>query len=132
MNFDKTGANRYSAKIIDSSKELSTKQGMQICDMSQHKGLSELVKTGEIIEIDVAGYAVVSIHNPKAKNQQDYDYLVVIAKDGASYFTGSDSFCEQFFTIWEAMKDELSELKIEAYVGDSKNYETGFLTCRLV
>ena len=122
---------RYTAHVEESSHTLSPKQALIMCDMSSHSPLADCVKTGEVIPIDVAGYAVISIHNPKAKKEKNYKYFIVEDKDGKTYYTGSNSFVEQFMFFWDVMKDNMDEFQVEVFCQPSQNYETGFLTLRM-
>ncbi len=123
------------AEIVEASRDFSPRERLKIKDEKSHFALKVLTKEkSEIqeLEIDVAGYALVKVHNPRAKNNTDYEILVIEDKEGATYATSSNSFKEAFFEIWDEMEEHIEELKIKAYSLPSKNNENGFLTCSIV
>lgn len=126
---------RYTATIIESSRELSPREKLKFKDIKLHQTLKvaldpQVVESGGL-EIDVKGYAIVQINNPKSTKAKEYTYIVIEDKDGNTYFTGSNSFVDSFLEIYDVMKDEPEEFKIKVYGMPSKNYESGFLTCSI-
>lgn len=57
---------------------------------------------------DITGYVECHVHNDKS-DTPEYDKLVLIAKDGELYLTGSDSFKRGFIEIYEALTDDFVE-----------------------
>ena len=55
--------------------------------------------------LDITGYVECHVHNDKSETPE-YDKLVLIAKDGELYLTGSDSFKRGFIEIFEALTDD--------------------------
>ena len=88
--------------------------------------------------LDITGYVECHVHNDKS-DTQEYDKLVLIAKDGELYLTGSDSFKRGFIEIFEALTDDFVEdgiapqdrvYPILAFKAPSKNIKgKTFLCC---
>lgn len=88
--------------------------------------------------LDITGYVECHVHNDKS-DKQEYDKLVLIAKDGELYLTGSDSFKRSFIEIFEALTDDFVEdgiapqdrvYPILAFKAPSKNIKgKTFLCC---
>lgn len=122
----------YSVAIKESSFELSAKQRVAFKDTTNAVKIEELIKGGNNFVTDVAGYAVLNIHNEQSENK-DYDVYVIVAKDGTRYVTGSSAFFTSFIDIWNELKDETEEWAIEIYGKESKNYKgKQFITCSVV
>lgn len=121
----------YSAKIVDSSKELSAKEKIMMKDTTDAIRLDEATKQGAIIIKPVA-YAVVEIHNEQSENK-DYEVYIVIDEDGQRYVTGSESFFSTFRDIFDDMCGEEEEWSLKVYRVPSKNY-TGrdFISCSII
>lgn len=88
--------------------------------------------------LDITGYVECHVHNDKS-DTPEYDKLVLIAKDGGLYLTGSDSFKRGFIEIFEALTDDFVEdgispqdrvYPIVAFKSPSKNIKgKTFLCC---
>ena len=88
--------------------------------------------------LDITGYVECHVHNDKS-DSLEYDKLVLIAKDGELYLTGSDSFKRGFIEIFEALTDDFVEdgiapqdrvYPILAFKAPSKNIKgKTFLCC---
>ena len=88
--------------------------------------------------LDITGYVECHVHNDKS-DTPEYDKLVLIAKDGELYLTGSDSFKRSFIEIFEALTDDFVEdgiapqdrvYPILAFKAPSKNIKgKTFLCC---
>lgn len=88
--------------------------------------------------LDITGYVECHVHNDKS-DTAEYDKLVLIAKDGELYLTGSDSFKRGFIEIFEALTDDFVEdgiapqdrvYPILAFKAPSKNIKgKTFLCC---
>ena len=93
---------------------------------------------GEKTALDITGYVECHVHNDKS-DTPEYDKLVLIAKDGELYLTGSDSFKRGFIEIFEALTDDFVEdgiapqdrvYPILAFKAPSKNIKgKTFLCC---
>ena len=88
--------------------------------------------------LDITGYVECHVHNDKS-DTPEYDKLVLIAKDGELYLTGSDSFKRSFIEIFEALTGDFVEdgiapqdrvYPILAFKAPSKNIKgKTFLCC---
>ena len=88
--------------------------------------------------LDITGYVECHVHNDKS-DTPEYDKLVLIAKGGELYLTGSDSFKRGFIEIFEALTDDFVEdgiapqdrvYPILAFKAPSKNIKgKTFLCC---
>ena len=103
---------------------------VQLDDITSDDG----VKTA----LDITGYVECHVHNDKS-DTPEYDKLVLIAKNGELYLTGSDSFKRGFIEIFEALTDDFVEdgiapqdrvYPILAFKAPSKNIKgKTFLCC---
>ena len=122
----------YTSKVVDASRELSAREKVMMKDTSNCIRLDEETEKGKVI-IDLDFYVVLGIHNEKSEDK-DYENYVVIDKDGTKYVTGSQAFFSSLTEIVEEMYDAgETDIKIEVYRKDSKNYKgKQFITCSLV
>lgn len=103
---------------------------VQLDDITSEDG----IKTA----LDITGYVECHVYNEKS-DTSEYDKLVLIAKDGELYLTGSDSFKRGFIEIFEALTDDFVEdgispqdrvYPIVAFKSPSKNIKgKTFLCC---
>ena len=123
--------NDYTVTIIKTSKELSNKERIKIKDTMDAIGIDEATQSGAY-EIQPDVWALLSVHNEYARDNKDYDQLVILGADGEKYYTGSGSFIQAFIAIAEEMADDPEPWSISAYRVPSKNY-TGkeFLSCSI-
>lgn len=121
----------YSTKIVDTSRDISAKEKIQLKDTTGAIKLDEVLEQGALtIKPDM--YAVLSIHNEKSDNV-DYENYLVKDVDGNTYVTGSESFFSSFKDIFDDMQGEDEEWAIKIYKMDSKNYKgKQFITCSIV
>lgn len=120
----------YSAKVIESSRELDKREKIMYKDTSICTRLDEATKNGRI-KINPVLWLTVSVHNEKAKDRPDYNQYIIVDESGERYLTGSESFWRSFTSIAEEMDGE--EFSVEVYRLPSKNYSgKEFLTCSLV
>lgn len=125
----------YTAKIVEASRQFSAKERIALKDIRNATSLDEAVQPGESLIITPAEYAVVEIHNDKAKGDKDYTKYVILDNAGNKFYTGSGSFFRSFKEIWDEMKQEAAdeEYSIEAYKVESKNFSGKFfITCSIV
>lgn len=120
----------YSVEIVNTKKELTKKERIQIKDMTNVIKLDNATQEGDFeIEV-VANIVELKIHNDKS-NPQDYTNIVVIDGDGNRYATGSASFARSLKNIDEEMEDE--EYGIVCFRRPSQNYKgKDFLSCSLI
>ena len=129
-------ASNYTATITESSREFSAKERVMFKDLGNAESMIDFAKAaieqgGKAI-IDVADYAIISIHN-EATDDVDYTNYLLIAKNGNKYYTGSQSFWNSFINIYNEMKDSDEEWGVELNLLPSKNYKgKEILTCSLV
>lgn len=125
----------YEAVVAESSKELTAREKIRIKDVSDAISIDALLDEGAGAEINVGYYALLKIHNEKAKDK-DYEKIVIVDDAGTKYVTGSSSFMRSLFDIVSELKEagEDSEpFAIKVFRKDSKNYSGKyFITCSLV
>lgn len=122
----------YTVTISECSKELSAKEKLMFKDTSNAIKLDDLVSPEESFIMDVADYAVLSVHNEHSDNK-DYDVYIIIDKQGKKYVTGSKAFYESFIDIYTEMKNESEDWQIEVVKKESNNYKGKFfITCSIV
>lgn len=116
----------YKATITESSREFSAKERVMFKDMQNAESMIDFarnaIENGAKATIDVADYAVVSIHN-EATDDVDYTNYLIIDKNGNKYYTGSESFWNSFINIYNEMIDSKEEWGIELNLLPSKNYK---------
>lgn len=120
----------FKVTIIDGSKEFTAREKIKVKDTSAMVLLNDAVKTGDVI-IDVDGFAVLSVENPKAESGE-YTQTVLIDKNGTYYVTGSHSLHDSFIDIYADMKDEQEPWSLRVYTKPSKNFSGNFITCTIV
>lgn len=124
----------YSAEVIFQLHDLSKIQKVAIITNSAKK-LEELVPepgNGDFLLEGIANYARVAIHNEKARENKDYERLVIFTDDGGAFYTGSPTFSDRFTQIMELMEGE-SGWALSCEKGKSNNYKgKTFLTCKVV
>lgn len=121
----------YKVEIVETSKELSAKERIQLKDTTDAIKLDKATQV-DSVEIDVDYYAELSIHNDKA-DDKDYANYVIVDKLGARYVTGSPSFWSAFRNIFDEMATESEPWKLKVYRMPSKNREgKDFITCSLI
>lgn len=125
----------FEAKIIRSSRELTAREKIAYKSVQDATNIGTMIDqagTGFLIEVHTAIH--VHVTNDKAKNPE-YDQLIIIDKDGEKFNTGSESFMNAFWDIFDELEaaDALDEIiTIKAIRRPSKNYDSGFITCTLV
>ena len=124
----------YSAKVVESSKELTKKETVMFKDLSDAVNLSEFIDEHDgAVMVDVESWVELAIHNEKAKDGQNKDYnnFVVVDKNGTRYYTGSESFWSSFKDIWCEMCDATEEWMLKVYKKQSKG-KKDFITCSVM
>lgn len=121
----------YEVKIVETSKELSAKERIQLKDTTDAVKLDKATQV-EDVEIDVDYYAELSIHNEKSEDK-DYANYVIVDKSGERYVTGSPSFWSSFMNIFNEMANETEPWTLKVYRMPSKNREGKyFITCSII
>lgn len=119
----------YTAKIIETSRELSAREKIYMKDTCDAVSLNEL-ENGTILTID--NFVILDVHNERAENEKDYDLLVLLTNDGIKYKTSSVSFINSLTEINnEMVKDNELLDAIKVVKRSSKNFAGKFLTCTL-
>lgn len=127
----------YTSTFREASRELSPKERVMFKDMANATSLVDFAsaqrEAGEKAIIDVADYAVIDVHNPKAQDNVDYVIYLLIDKTGNKFYTSSEAFWGAFSNIYKEMAGSDEEWGIEAVLIPSKNYKgKEILTCSLV
>lgn len=121
----------YEVKIVETSKELSAKERIQLKDTTDAIKLDRATQA-DSVEIDVDYYAELSIHNEKSEDK-DYASYVIVDKSGERYVTGSPSFWTSFMNIFNEMANETEPWTLKVYRMPSKNREgKDFITCSII
>ena len=126
--------NEYKSEVVRASKELSSIEKVRLTDATGLTGLDKICKKGESVAITVDYYAIIHVVNPSAKTDsgKDYTSLVIYDTEGNGYKTSSDTFISRFETYMDAATDDgIENPTIFCTKGESANYESGFLTCRM-
>lgn len=125
--------NDYNAKIRTCSKELSAKERIILKDTANATKLDTLLEDGPI-EISIDYFAVIDVHNEKAKSDKDYSQIVIVDKGGNKFTSGSNSLIEAVTDMAEELADEgIEDFTISVFRKPSKNYSGKyFITCSLV
>lgn len=122
----------FSAKIIETSKELTKKQEVMLKQLTDAIKLDKATNYEEDVIIDVDSYAILSVHNDKAEDP-DYTTYVIIDKNGQKYTTGSPSFWSAFMGIFEDMAGSGEEWQLKVFKLPSRNREgKDFITCTII
>lgn len=121
----------FKAEIIESSKELSKKERVQLKDTKDCIKVDEKLNAEGSFTIDISGYVILRVHNEQARGDKDYEQMILLSKEGEKYLTGSRSFMNAFASIYEEMEGE--DISIKVYSLPSKNYQgKSFIICSLV
>lgn len=141
----KTTNPNYSANIEFASKTLTAKEKVMLKDTTNALSLDTLTQPKAIMDgdkqvgmepqsvvIDPSFYAVLAVHNDKAKDK-DYKKYIIVDKAGNKYITGSESLMRSFVDIMDEMEGSDEEFQVEVYRMPSKNFQgRDFLTCSIV
>lgn len=124
----------YTAIIKESSKELSVKERISIKDTTSALSIDDITTTEGHLRIEYAYHVVLDITNERSENK-NYTKVIVVAKDGTKYVTGSKSFLDVLSDIVEEMTAEglADEIVLDVYRIESKNYKgKSFITASLI
>ena len=126
----------YKVTINKTSKELTTKERIAIKDFSNATPLDTALETdNDSLIITPSYYAILDVHNEKAKDNPDYRKYVIVDKSGQKYVTGSESFWTSFSDIMDEISaEEMDEdFSIECFKRPSKNYKgKSFISCSII
>lgn len=122
----------YNVEIVESSRELTNKERIMFKQGAGAQSLDALTQDGPI-EIHPELYALLAIHNEKARDDQDYQQIIVKDKEGNLYITGSRSFIDNFIEIAQEMEGDPEEWGVKVFRSPSKNYNgKEFITCSII
>lgn len=122
----------YYSTIISASKELTKKEQLQLRDTAGALSLDTESQAGPL-DIMPELYALVEVHNEKAKGDKDYQQFILVDKDGYKWYTGSRSFIDSFLEIAGEMVGESEPWGVRVIRRESKNYSgKTFLTCTVI
>lgn len=121
----------YKATITGCNRELTAIEKVKLKDFKDALQLDDVVKDGESYYVEPVIWADVSVHNEHSKNDKDYDKLVIIAKDGQKYVTGSAAFISSFKDIADEMTGDDTPWAVKIFRKPSKNYSGSFITCSI-
>ena len=124
----------YTATIRESSKELTVKERISIKDTANALSLDTLTTEQGHVRIDYAWHVVLDVHNERSENK-DYIKIVLVAKDGTKYVTGSKSFYDNLTTIVDEMTaaGEADNIVLDVYRIESNNYKgKSFISVALI
>lgn len=119
--------------IADS--DLTAKERIKLKDTSSATPLDSVVTDETPLIISPIAYAVLDVHNEKAKGDKDYTQLLVLDANGNKYTTGSQSFMNSFFDIWNEMDlpNTGEAFDISVFRKPSKNYAgKSFISCTIL
>ena len=125
----------YKVEIVEASRDFTVREKLAMKELGNAVGIDMALDETDSLIISPVDYAVLAIHNDKAKGDKDYKKFVVIDTAGTKYVTGSESFFRNFMDIYETMKVEApeEEYQIECYKRPSKNYSgKNFISCSMV
>lgn len=123
----------YNVTIKEASRELTARERIAIKDTTDVERLDVGTKDGNTVIITPVAWAVLEVHNEKAKDDKDYYNYVIVDKDNTRYLTGSESFFTSFREIWDEMSETGEVFEIKVYQRPSKNYrDKSFITCSIV
>lgn len=127
------GNAEYSAKVVESTRELTGKERVAIkmfTDAHQLDEVTQNYEDGVLINVDYV--AKVAVHNEKSDNK-DYNKYIYVDKDGTMYISGSEILYRAYQEIAEEMEDEDEDWAIKVIRKESSNYKgKDFLTCVIV
>ena len=113
----------YKAVISESTRELTAKERIMYKDLGDCIALDEFVSDTMPVEIDLDTMVTLDVHNEKAEGDKDYQVIVLVAKDGQKYKTGSQSVINAVHDILsECEQAGLKDIAIKVLKKPSKNY----------
>lgn len=126
--------NDFEVKIVETSRPLSAKERIAIKNSTNGVTLDNALSDTESLVITPTGFAILEVHNEKAKGDKDYVKYVIIS-DGTMFTTGSRTFFSTFRSIWDEMQAESPDesFSIEVFKRPSKNYSGKyFISCNII
>ena len=124
----------YKVTINELYKDVNAKEKIMIKDFSDAVGLDDATSQGPV-EITVANFAVLDVHNENSSQNKDYKKYVILDVNGTKFVTGSHTFYRSLSQIAEEFTEEgiTEDIKIRVFKQPSKNYKgKDFITCTVV
>lgn len=126
----------YTADVTSSLKELTARQRIAVKDFSSAEKLNDIITSDNPhFVIDVDNIIKVSVHNEQSKGNSDYDVVIIIAKDGTKYRTGSETAYTSALDIYREL-EAANELDVgfmlDFYKVKSNNFDGDFIKCNLI
>lgn len=127
----------YSTVIAGSSRELTVKEKITLKDFNDCVGLDTVVSETDGLIIDPDVIVEVKVHNERAKDDKDYNTIVILDKNGTKYSTSSNSLRDSIGDIMDELSQlteaDKVDLKIKVFKKPSKNYSGKyFLTATVI
>ena len=119
--------NKYSAKIISSSRELTKRERVKYREYKNYELLPDLIKVSPDFSFEPDLCVVIQVHNEYRQNdtqQTDYEVYLFVDRDGAGFYTSSSSFYDSYCEIMSEMEDE--EVQIGVKIVQSRNFSGSF------
>ena len=128
---------RYTTTVVAGSREFTKLETAMLSDVSDAVKLDEAVTPETGLVISIGMFAVLEIHNPRAKDDENTDYTALVIEDadtGERYTSGSSSLIERITELWDDLSEEdPNSWALKIYKRESKNYRGKyFLTARPV
>lgn len=121
----------FKVEVIKSSRELTAREKIQLKDTSACISLDRFSQENQDAVIGVEAYVVLAIHNERAKDDTDYEQLVILSDTGDKYITGSNAFRSSFLDIYEEMQSDPDPWGIKVIRKKSKNFAGEFMKAAL-
>lgn len=124
--------NKYTCTVIYCTKgmdALTKKELVRFKHLDNANNIDSFTNNGDTVTINVDYAVELDIHNPKGKDNTDYNKLVIVDMNGDMWATGSKGFIDTFTDI--AMDMEGEEYAIIAMKKPCKNRSGEYLTCTL-
>ena len=123
----------YTAKIIETSAELTAKAKLFLKDFSNATMLDQVIDEGSSITIRPKMYAILEVHNENSAGDKDYTKYIIIDENDTKYVTGSKSFFESFKEIFDELDGSGEEYAIQVTKYPSRNYQGKyFIKCSVI
>lgn len=125
----------FTRTIIEGSRDFTQKESVMMKDVKDAISLNQVVLNGDGngLILNVKDYAVLAVHNEHAKENKDYNVIVLLDENGEKYTTGSTSFMRAFSDIWDDMAESGEEWSLKVFGRPSNNYSgRDYLTCSII
>jgi len=134
-NFKTGRSEMYNATILATNLTLSARDRLRYKETANHIKINDVITESSSLVIAPKGYVVLGVHNEKAQDDKDYRQYIIVAEDGNSYITGSETLFEDLTDIMYEMESEAQDepYEVEIKAMPSKNYKgKTFFKCTIV